>query len=135
VPAYDYNHVLTKSEIDNLDSDGLDSEKDQIEGLNWNIIIGREKVDEFKKLMCFKDIDYLWTDALCINKNNKQQENEELAKMFQYYKVRLMSSYIFLHFIPRDLTLGATPIIDQLTNAFISIHAASAQLLYYTYDA
>jgi hypothetical protein len=101
VPKYDYNYVLTKSDIDGLDSDGLDSEKDRIEGLNWDITVRREKVNDIKKLMCFKDIDYLWADCVCINKNDKQQESEEFAKMFQYYKVRLMS-YIFLDFIPRD---------------------------------
>ncbi|KAI0520971.1 heterokaryon incompatibility protein-domain-containing protein [Xylaria bambusicola] len=81
VDKYQYNHFREKGE-----DDGLDSEKDQIEGLKWNITINREKVKAFKKLMCFKDVDFMWVDSLCINKADKQQEAEELAKMFQYYK-------------------------------------------------
>ncbi|KAK5635724.1 hypothetical protein RRF57_011436 [Xylaria bambusicola] len=81
VNRYQYNHVREKGK-----GDGLDSEKDQIEGLKWDITIKREKVEMFKKLMCFKDVDFMWVDSLCINKTDKQQETEELAKMFQYYK-------------------------------------------------
>ncbi|KAI3330666.1 heterokaryon incompatibility protein-domain-containing protein [Ustulina deusta] len=81
VDKYDYNHVREEDEID-----GWDSEKDRIDGLNWDIEIRREKVDWFKRLMHFKDVEYLWADSICINKNDKEQEAEELSKMFQYYK-------------------------------------------------
>ena len=87
VVDYDYNHVREKGEHK---GDGIDSAKDRSEGLNWAIGIRREKVDAFKELMRFKDIDYLWVDSLCINKNDKQQETEEMARMFHYYKVRFM---------------------------------------------
>ncbi len=87
VDKYDYNHVREEDEID-----GWDSEKDRIDGLNWDIEIRREKVDWFKRLMHFKDVEYLWADSICINKNDKEQEAEELSKMFQYYKVRIKTS-------------------------------------------
>ncbi|KAJ3571899.1 hypothetical protein NPX13_g5228 [Xylaria arbuscula] len=91
VDEYDYNHIKQKGQ-----SDGLDSEKDRIEGLDWVITIRREKVNAFKELMRFKDVEYLWTDSLCINKHDKQQESEEMAKMFQYYK-QARNCYIMMN--------------------------------------
>ncbi|KAI0427782.1 heterokaryon incompatibility protein-domain-containing protein [Xylaria sp. FL1042] len=90
VDPYEYNIVREKEGMD-----GLTSEKDKIDGLNWHIEIRRKKIDDFKTLMHFKNIEYMWTDSLCINKNDEQHEAEELSKMFQYYK-NAKNCYILL---------------------------------------
>ncbi|KAI0540415.1 heterokaryon incompatibility protein-domain-containing protein [Xylaria digitata] len=72
-PSYDYNENLSKGQT-------------KINGLNWNLGIRREKVDDLKKLMCYKGVEYMWADSICMNDADKQQKGEEIPKMFQYYK-------------------------------------------------
>ncbi|KAI0803780.1 heterokaryon incompatibility protein-domain-containing protein [Xylaria sp. FL0064] len=87
---YEYNVVQ--------DKDGMNhpiSEKDKIDNLNWRIAIRRKKIADFKTLMCYKNVEYMWIDSLCINKNDKQQEAQKLSMMFQYYK-NAKNCYILL---------------------------------------
>ncbi|TGJ78812.1 hypothetical protein E0Z10_g9946 [Xylaria hypoxylon] len=81
-PPYNYNADLNMGQT-------------KIDGLNWNIGIRSKKVDDLKKLMCFKDVEYMWVDSVCMNDADQDQKIEELAKMFQYYK-KASNCYLML---------------------------------------
>ncbi|KAF2964125.1 hypothetical protein GQX73_g9450 [Xylaria multiplex] len=72
-PSYNYNENLNKGQ-------------NRINGLEWNLGVRREKVDDLKNLMCFKGLEYMWADSICMNDADDQQKGEEIPKMFQYYK-------------------------------------------------
>lgn len=57
-----------------------------IPGVNWAVILRKERIDDIKRLMEQKDLRYLWVDSLCLNQSDEQEKNSEIAKMYQYYK-------------------------------------------------
>lgn len=57
-----------------------------IDGVNWPVEISEAKLSDIQELMCFKDVEYMWADCICINDADENQESEEVYKMFQYYK-------------------------------------------------
>ncbi|KAI1178963.1 heterokaryon incompatibility protein-domain-containing protein [Nemania sp. FL0916] len=57
-----------------------------IDGVEWPLTIRDSKVRRFKELMLRNGVQYMWVDSLCINKEDKHHEAEELSRMFEYYK-------------------------------------------------
>jgi hypothetical protein len=57
-----------------------------IDGINWTVTISERKLRKIQNLMRRQDVQYMWVDSVCINKQDKKQESEELSKMFYYYK-------------------------------------------------
>jgi len=57
-----------------------------IEGVNWDVIIARDKLEDIKRLMVTSGVQYLWADCVCINQVNLTGKSIEISKMYEYYK-------------------------------------------------
>lgn len=57
-----------------------------IEGVDWNVVIRPQKLQEIKNFMIHAAIPYMWVDCVCINQNNETEKAAEIAKMYEYYK-------------------------------------------------
>ena len=57
-----------------------------IEGVDWDLIISREKLEDIKRLMISSGVQYLWVDCLCINQTDVREKSAEISKMYEYYK-------------------------------------------------
>ncbi|TID18925.1 hypothetical protein E6O75_ATG06046 [Venturia nashicola] len=57
-------------------------------GLDWDLNIRPEKLEEIKRFMVFAQVQYMWVDCVCI-KQCEQPETEklgEMPRMYDYYK-------------------------------------------------
>ena len=57
-----------------------------IDGVNWNITISKEKLEDIKRLMVSAEVQYLWVDSLCLDQDNTREKSAEIARMYEYYK-------------------------------------------------
>ncbi|KAF7514062.1 hypothetical protein GJ744_004387 [Endocarpon pusillum] len=57
-----------------------------IPGVNWGIKLGRDKLNDIKRLMVSAPMRYLWVDAVCINQTDPTEKSIELSKMYEYYR-------------------------------------------------
>jgi hypothetical protein len=58
-----------------------------IEGVTWNIPRSAEKSYEIaKKAAKLLNIKWIWMDAFCINQENEDEKESEIAKMGKYYE-------------------------------------------------
>lgn len=57
-----------------------------IEGVDWDMVISKEKLEDIKRLMVSSGVQYLWVDCLCINQTDATEKSAEISKMYQYYK-------------------------------------------------
>ncbi|RMZ67601.1 Heterokaryon incompatibility 6 OR allele [Pyrenophora seminiperda CCB06] len=55
-------------------------------GVEWVLMIAKDKLNDIKRLMMEEDIRYLWADCVCINQTSDSDKAIELSKMFEYYK-------------------------------------------------
>lgn len=53
-----------------------------IEGVDWDLIISREKLEDIKRLMVSSGVQYLWVDCLCINQTDPREKSTEISKMY-----------------------------------------------------
>ncbi|KAI1747438.1 heterokaryon incompatibility protein-domain-containing protein [Xylaria castorea] len=58
----------------------------EIAGVNWLVEISETKLSDIRELMCFKGVKYMWADCICIDNRDGDKANEEVYRMFQYYK-------------------------------------------------
>lgn len=57
-----------------------------IPGVDWNVTISPEKLEDIKRLMITAGVRYLWVDCICVNQEDKKEKSTEVSKMFEYYK-------------------------------------------------
>lgn len=57
-----------------------------ISGVEWNVSVTREKLDEIKRLMIASKTQFMWVDCVCINQSDTEEVSREVAKMYHYYK-------------------------------------------------
>jgi hypothetical protein len=63
-----------------------------IQGVDWDVTINKQKLDDIKRLMETANIKYLWADCLCIKQapgageTDNLEKASEIARMYQYYK-------------------------------------------------
>jgi hypothetical protein len=57
-----------------------------IAGVDWDVIISSEKLEDIKRLMICSGVQYLWVDCLCINQADVREKSAEISKMYEYYK-------------------------------------------------
>ncbi|RDW81559.1 uncharacterized protein DSM5745_05116 [Aspergillus mulundensis] len=55
-------------------------------GVDWKVNIRKSKLKEVLRLMEEADIDYLWTDCVCFDQENKAEKSAEVSRMYEYYK-------------------------------------------------
>ena len=56
------------------------------DGVHWDLILSREKIEDVKRLMISSGVQYLWVDCLCINQTDVKEKSAEISKMYEYYK-------------------------------------------------
>lgn len=66
-----------------------------IEGVTWDVKIGRQKLEDIKRLMIKNQIQYLWVDCVCLNQDDEREMAIEVLKMYEYYK-RARKCYILM---------------------------------------
>ncbi|KAK4099513.1 hypothetical protein N658DRAFT_159790 [Parathielavia hyrcaniae] len=59
---------------------------DGLPGVNWKVKIRKAKLKEILRLMDEADIDYLWTDCVCLDQENAAEKLAEVGQMYEYYK-------------------------------------------------
>jgi len=57
-----------------------------IEGVDWDVIISKEKLEDIKRLMISAGVQYLWVDCVCINQADSKEKSAEISRMYEYYK-------------------------------------------------
>src|SRR5215469_3216377 len=57
-----------------------------IDGVNWNVKISSNKLEDIKRLMIEAKVQYLWVDCVCINQDNETEKSIEISQMYKYYK-------------------------------------------------
>ena len=57
-----------------------------IHGLDWELILRQEKLEQIKRFMIKSNVQHLWVDSLCIKQLDEKEKSFEIAKMFEYYK-------------------------------------------------
>ncbi|KAH6665819.1 heterokaryon incompatibility protein-domain-containing protein [Halenospora varia] len=58
----------------------------RIDGVDWNVTISKQKLEDIKRLMIKGNVQYLWVDCVCLNQEDKKEMDIEVLKMYQYYK-------------------------------------------------
>ncbi|CZT13120.1 uncharacterized protein RAG0_16705 [Rhynchosporium agropyri] len=59
----------------------------RIPGVNWNVKLAKQKLEDIKRLMIQDNIQYLWVDCICLAQDDEREMSSEIPKMYQYYKV------------------------------------------------
>ena len=57
-----------------------------INGVDWDLIITRTKLEDIKRLMVGSGSQYMWVDCLCINQADESEKSAEISKMYEYYR-------------------------------------------------
>lgn len=57
-----------------------------IPGVNWNVKVSPQKLNDIKRLMIAANIQYLWVDCICLNQDDKNEIAAEIPRMYTYYK-------------------------------------------------
>ncbi|KAH8803356.1 heterokaryon incompatibility protein-domain-containing protein [Xylogone sp. PMI_703] len=57
-----------------------------IKGVDWDVQIAPEKLDEIKRLMIHDHIQYLWVDCVCIKQTDDKEKAVEISRMYEYYR-------------------------------------------------
>ncbi|KAI6082399.1 heterokaryon incompatibility protein-domain-containing protein [Hypoxylon rubiginosum] len=57
-----------------------------IGGVEWDVEIPRQKLEDIKRLMVTSGTQYLWADCVCINQADEREKAFEIARMYEYYK-------------------------------------------------
>ncbi|KAG4410984.1 hypothetical protein IFR04_015881 [Cadophora malorum] len=57
-----------------------------IPGVNWNVKLAQQKLEDIKRLMIKDNIQYLWVDCICLAQDDEKEMSSEIPKMYQYYK-------------------------------------------------
>lgn len=57
-----------------------------IGGVDWNVTISKEKLEDIKQLMVTANVQYMWVDCVCINQTDKREKVAEIPKMYEYYR-------------------------------------------------
>ncbi|KAJ2989650.1 hypothetical protein NUW58_g3364 [Xylaria curta] len=96
----------------------------KIPGVTWLVKINERKITDIQKLMLHQGVKYLWADCVCLNKTDRQQEGEEIAKMFQYYK-NARNCYLMIDMPVRFDTLQITEDLKLLDHILSNVGGAS----------
>ncbi|KAL2802105.1 heterokaryon incompatibility protein-domain-containing protein [Aspergillus granulosus] len=59
---------------------------DGLPGVNWRVTVRKAKLKEILRLMEEAEIDYLWTDCVCLDQENEAEKLVEVGRMYEYYK-------------------------------------------------
>jgi Heterokaryon incompatibility protein (HET) len=81
-----------------------------ISGVDWEVTISREKLEDVKRLMISSGAQYMWVDSLCINISDKKEMTLEIVKIDRYYRSARMC-YILLDM---DEVWNPQDIVDDL---------------------
>jgi hypothetical protein len=65
---------------------GADPYNCGIDGVNWDVTISREKLEEIKRLMVSSSVQHMWVDCMCINQADAREKSAEISKMYEYYR-------------------------------------------------
>ncbi|KAF7556000.1 hypothetical protein G7Z17_g1730 [Cylindrodendrum hubeiense] len=57
-----------------------------ISGVDWNVTISQEKLQDIMRLMVADNVQYLWVDCVCINQTDEMEKVAEIPKMYEYYR-------------------------------------------------
>ena len=57
-----------------------------IGGVDWDVILPKQKLNDIKRLMESAGIDSLWVDCVCIHRTDQAEMAAEMANMYHYYK-------------------------------------------------
>ncbi|KAK3358152.1 hypothetical protein B0T25DRAFT_605664 [Lasiosphaeria hispida] len=57
-----------------------------ITGVEWEVTIPQEKLNDIKRLMRTATIEYMWADCVCIKSGDASDAPVEIAKMYDYYR-------------------------------------------------
>jgi hypothetical protein len=57
-----------------------------IDGVDWDVTIAVEKLEDIKRLMITAGVQHLWVDCVCINQVNDMEKAAEISKMYEYYR-------------------------------------------------
>jgi hypothetical protein len=57
-----------------------------IDGVDWDVTISMEKLEDIKRLMVTAGVQHLWVDCVCIDQVNTKEKAAEISKMYEYYK-------------------------------------------------
>jgi hypothetical protein len=67
----------------------------KIYGVDWEVTINSQRLEDLKKLMMEANLQYLWVDCVCINQTDEEEKAHEIPKMHFYYK-RAQNCHILL---------------------------------------
>lgn len=81
-----------------------------IEGVDWNVEVSPDKLEDIKRLMEEDNIEFMWVDCVCLNQDNKTEIDAEVLKMYDYYK-RARKCYILMEM---DEVWNPQEIVDNL---------------------
>lgn len=55
-----------------------------IPGVEWNVVINPNKLEDIKRLMIAANIQFLWVDCVCLNQEDEKEMALEVLKMYEY---------------------------------------------------